>query len=167
MKIDAELEDLNEALLQMSSQVLENLKKALDYYFNQSVCEVNDDEIDQFERKIESECVKILLHERPYARDLKEVTGILKLVEDIERIGDHAEDIVTFSKKLNGYGFRVQKSAFEAMITESLYRKLIDEIPAMIDKEIDSVRVYKIRGSGEVNLFGISNTITDEEVIIL
>lgn len=34
MKIDAELEDLNEALLQMSSQVLENLKKALDYYFN-------------------------------------------------------------------------------------------------------------------------------------
>lgn len=59
------------------------------------------------------------------------------------------------------------KSAFEAMITESLYRKLIDEIPAMIDKEIDSVRVYKIRGSGEVNLFGISNTITDEEVIIL
>ena len=101
MKIDAELEDLNEALLQMSSQVLENLKKALDYYFNQSVCEVNDDEIDQFERKIESECVKILLHERPYARDLKEVTGILKLVEDIERIGDHAEDIVTFSKKLN------------------------------------------------------------------
>ena len=47
MKIDAELEDLNEALLQMSSQDLENLKKALDYYFNQSVCEVNDDEIDQ------------------------------------------------------------------------------------------------------------------------
>lgn len=74
---------------------------------------------------------------------------------------------LAFSKKLNGYGFRVQKSAFEAMITESLYRKLIDEIPAMIDKEIDSVRVFKIRGSGEVNLFGISNTITDEEVIIL
>lgn len=101
MKIDEELEDLNEALLQMSSQVLENLKMALDYYFNQNPCEVNDDEIDQFERRIESECVKILLHERPYARDLKEVTGILKLVEDIERIGDHAEDIVTFSKKLN------------------------------------------------------------------
>ena len=58
---------------------------------------------------------------------------------------------VAFAKKMNGYGFRVQKSAFEAMITESLYRKLIDEIPRMIDKELDSVRVYKIRGSGEVN----------------
>lgn len=74
---------------------------------------------------------------------------------------------LAFSKKLNGYGFRVQKSAFEAMITENLYHKLIDEIPAMIDNEYDSVRVYKIRGSGEVSLFGMSNRITDEEVIIL
>lgn len=74
---------------------------------------------------------------------------------------------LAFSKKLNGDGFRVQKSAFEAMITESLYHKLISEIPTMIDKKLDSVRVYKIRGSGEVNLFGISNAIADEEVIIL
>ena len=74
---------------------------------------------------------------------------------------------LAFAKKLNGYGFRVQKSAFEAMITESLYRKLIDEIPRMIDKELDSVRVYKIRGSGEVNLFGVSPAIADEEVIII
>mgnify|MGYP004606896379 CR=1 FL=1 len=74
---------------------------------------------------------------------------------------------LAFSKKLNGYGFRVQKSAFEAMITENLYHKLIDEIPKLIDKEVDSVRVYKIRGSGEVNLFGISPTIADEEVIVI
>ena len=72
-----------------------------------------------------------------------------------------------FAKKLNGYGFRVQKSAFEAMITESLYRTLIDEIPRMIDKELDSVRVYKSRGSGDVNLFGVSPAIADEEVIII
>ena len=74
---------------------------------------------------------------------------------------------LAFAKKLNGYGFRVQKPAFEAMITESLYRKLIDEISRMIDKELDSVRVYKIRGSGEVNLFGVSPAIADEEVIII
>lgn len=63
---------------------------------------------------------------------------------------------LAFEKKLNGYGFRVQKSAFEAMITESLYRKLIDEIPRMIDKELDSVRVYKIRGSGSEFVWGKS-----------
>ena len=72
-----------------------------------------------------------------------------------------------FAKKLNGYGFRVQKSAFEAMVSESLYRKLLAEIPKLIDKTTDSVRIYKIRGAGEVNLFGINQEIKNEEVIII
>ena len=66
---------------------------------------------------------------------------------------------VAFAKKMNGYGFRVQKSAFEAMITENLYRKLLAEIPHLIDNTSDTVRVYKIRGNGEVNLFGLSHRI--------
>lgn len=61
---------------------------------------------------------------------------------------------VKFSDKMSGYGFRVQKSAFEAMITDNLYKKLLTEIPSLIDQSIDTVRVYKIRGAGEVNLFG-------------
>ena len=74
---------------------------------------------------------------------------------------------VQFAKKMNGYGFSVQKSAFEAMITENLYRKLLTDIPQLINRKDDTVRVYKIRGSGEVRLFGNSNTIEDEEVIII
>ena len=50
----------------------------------------------------------------------------------------------SFAKMLNGYGFRVQKSAFEAMIPANLYRKLLLEIPKHIDKAEDSVRVYRI-----------------------
>ena len=53
------------------------------------------------------------------------------------------------------------------MITDNLYKKLLTEIPSLIDQSIDTVRVYKIRGAGEVNLFGASPTIEDEEVIIL
>lgn len=74
---------------------------------------------------------------------------------------------IKFAKKMNGYGFRVQKSAFEAMISESLYRQLIAEIPSLIDTSFDSVRVYKIRGSAEVNLFGVNEKVEDEEVIII
>ena len=87
--------------------------------------------------------------------------------------GLHSCDIVNnkcrtdFAKKMNGYGFRVQKSAFEAMVSESLYRKLLAEIPKLIDKTTDSVRIYKIRGAGEVNLFGINQEIKNEEVIII
>ncbi len=72
-----------------------------------------------------------------------------------------------FAKKMEGYGFRVQKSAFEAMISEKLYRQLLEEIPGAIHKGEDSVRVYRIIGQGEVTLFGASETIKDEEVIII
>lgn len=72
-----------------------------------------------------------------------------------------------FAKKMNGYGFRVQKSAFEAMVTDNLYQKLLAEIPFLISPEQDSIRVYKIRGSGEVRLFGMNRTIENEEVVII
>ena len=71
------------------------------------------------------------------------------------------------AKKMNGYGFRVQKSAFEAMISEKLYQQLIADIPKWIDKTTDSVRVYKIRGCGEVSLFGTGPVIENEEVVII
>ncbi|MCI9102406.1 MAG: CRISPR-associated endonuclease Cas2 [Lachnospiraceae bacterium] len=72
-----------------------------------------------------------------------------------------------FAKKMNGYGFRVQKSAFEAMVPEKLYKKLLEEIPRLISEEEDSVRLYRISGQGEVSLFGVNETIKDEEVIII
>ena len=72
-----------------------------------------------------------------------------------------------FAKTMNGYGFRVQKSAFEAMVTKALYRKFLKEIPMMIDATEDSVRVYKLRGTGEVSLFGMNEQIKNEEVLII
>ena len=74
---------------------------------------------------------------------------------------------VAFAKKLNGYGFRVQKSAFEALVAENLYQKLLAEIPRMIHPNEDSVRIYKFKGYGEVNLFGVNDSIEEEEVIII
>lgn len=74
---------------------------------------------------------------------------------------------IAFSKKMEGYGFRVQKSAFEALIPEKLYRKLLAEIPGSINKDEDSVRIYRITGQGEVTLFGVNETVKDEEVIII
>lgn len=54
-----------------------------------------------------------------------------------------------FAKEMSGYGFRVQKSAFEAMIPEHLFKSLLIKIPSLIDEQSDSVRVYKIRGRGK------------------
>lgn len=72
-----------------------------------------------------------------------------------------------FAKVMNGYGFRVQKSAFEALIDDNLYRKLQTEIPQYINPDEDSVRIYRMTGYGEVKLFGQNDKISLEEVMII
>ncbi len=52
-----------------------------------------DDEIDKAERKIEKSCLEIMVRQNPIASDLRRVTSIFKLITDLERIADHAEDI--------------------------------------------------------------------------
>lgn len=104
MNLQEEMEQLNELVLKMSDAVVRNITEAIDFYLEkcQNV-EINDDLIDQYERLIEEMCVNILLKERPFAKDLKVVTGVLKLVSDLERIGDHAEDIYDFASRLKGH----------------------------------------------------------------
>lgn len=58
--------------------------------------------IDQYEHEIESLCVKLLLQQQPVAKDLRQISAALKMVTDIERIGDQAEDIAEIIPFLNG-----------------------------------------------------------------
>ena len=59
---------------------------------------------------------------------------------------------IKFSKMLEGYGKRVQKSAFEAMLSSKSYNKLMEEIPKYVSVRSteDSVRIYRITGKGKV-----------------
>ena len=69
-------------------------------------------------------------------------------------------------KILNKYGFRVQKSAFEAIIRPNKYKKLLNELKRIPDTN-DSVRVYKIQGKGTVEVFGKDFSIEDENLVII
>lgn len=104
MQLQDELEYLNQLIMRMADTVLANLKEALDVYQNYDegkyYDEINDNIVDQQERMIEEECLNIMIKERPYACDMRRVSGILKLVEDLERLGDQAEDVMGFSLKL-------------------------------------------------------------------
>lgn len=70
-----------------------------------------------------------------------------------------------FSKLMEGYGNRVQKSAFEAKLTSKQYDKLLSVIPKYCD-ESDSIRVYKLTSKCQVTCWGYTD-ITDEDEIIL
>ena len=73
---------------------------------------------------------------------------------------------VKLAKLLSGYGKRVQKSAFEAMLTTQRSNKLIEEIPRYIDKTEDNVRIYKITGKGKVTSWGEVPEF-DEEIVLI
>ena len=94
---------INLNLLKMFEQTISYLNDAFSYYNDEKATnenKINDDLIDKLESVIEEDCLLVILKERPFATDLRRVTGIFKLVEDIERLGDHAEDIAWVSKNL-------------------------------------------------------------------
>lgn len=95
-----------------------------------------------------------------------EFTDDRKFVLIIYDIVDNGKR-VKLAKLLEGYGERVQKSAFEALLPAKKYDKLISEIPKYIDKTEDSVRIYRITGKGQVKSWGIFEEKETEEVILI
>ena len=85
-----------------------------------------DTEIDRKERDIESLCLKLLLQQQPVARDLRQISAALKMITDLERIGDQAEDIADIIQLMNGRPgdicrhFRPMATASAKMVSESV-----------------------------------------------
>jgi len=71
-----------------------------------------------------------------------------------------------FSKYLLGFGERVQKSAFECILPDAKYEKLIHGIPKLITNE-DLVRVYKLTSNADIKVWGAVELVEDTEVLIL
>lgn len=73
---------------------------------------------------------------------------------------------VKLAAKLQGYGFRVQKSAFEATISRKKYEKLLVELKQYVTPE-DSIRIYKIIGKGQLTVLGKEENHTQEDIIVV
>lgn len=138
MRLEDELEHLNQMIIKMSEQVIFNLNTAMEIYKNydeEKASLINDDVVDLHERLIEEMCLNIMLKERPFAKDLRLVSGILKLVSDLERLGDHAEDIRDIVKKRNDHEY------FEFIILNQCFENAMsmvkDSIISFINKDID------------------------------
>ena len=97
-RFDRQLEQLNNELIQMGSMIEHAIEMAVSALVNQDTEKAKeamayDVEIDHQERDIESLCMKLLLQQQPVARDLRVISAALKLISDLERIGDQAADI--------------------------------------------------------------------------
>lgn len=102
-KFEEQLEQLNVELIRMGALCEEAISAACKALLDgdMSLAQIAKDkekEIDQKERAIESMCMRLLLQQQPVARDLRTISSALKMISDMERIGDQAEDIAELTK---------------------------------------------------------------------
>ena len=97
-----------------------------------------DKEIDTREREIENLCMRILLHQQPVARDLREVSAALKMISDMERIGDQASDIADLSKFIEEN--HVQIPELIGKMAEMTVGMVTESVDAFVKRDLDLCR---------------------------
>lgn len=100
-----ELTALEQDLLQMGALTTAMLSQAVEAVQTGDVALaegvlVRDDAVDEMDRRLEAQCIRLLALQQPLARDLRLIESGLKVITDLERIGDHAVDIAKIARKL-------------------------------------------------------------------
>lgn len=106
VKYEAELGEVYDSLIKMCRQVEQAIEKSVAALVNRDAQQAKavidgDRSINIAERAIEMDCLKILLMEHPVAGDFRDVSAALKMITDLERIGDQAADISALSLQLS------------------------------------------------------------------
>lgn len=97
-RFDEQLRELNKEMIDMGRMIVQSIAVAIealtdkDDILAKRIME-RDDQVDHAQKKIENICFNLLIQQQPVARDLRTVTAAMKMVTDMERIGDHAADI--------------------------------------------------------------------------
>lgn len=158
-RFDRELDTLNLELIKMGSMIESAIEYSSKALINQDlslVKKVNEleIEIDDMERTIESHCLKLLLQQQPVASDLRIISTALKMITDMERIGDNAEDIAEITKNLVNQKFikDIVHIPQMAEATTSMVKRSID---AFVNK--DKKQAEEVCRSDDIvdNLFDI------------
>ncbi|MCL2030901.1 MAG: phosphate signaling complex protein PhoU [Oscillospiraceae bacterium] len=139
-KFDQQLTLLNNSLVEMGALVeraIANAVKALierDTNLARLIIAA-DDEIDSKDREIESLCIKLLLHQQPVASDLRLITAAMKMITDLERIGDHASDISELTLLLADMPYHKNLEHISQM-AEATAKMIRDSINAFVKKDL-------------------------------
>jgi len=146
-RYNEELEDIRNKVLQMGGLVetqAEKAVKSLLEYDQDLAKEVanSDHEVNQMEVNIDEECTRVIARRQPTASDLRLVIAVVKVITDLERIGDEAEKIARYSKKLakkpNVSGMHSELSHMSQLILSMLHDSL--DAFARLDAD-DAVRI--------------------------
>ena len=138
-RFDEQLIHLNNELITMGALCEEAISGCVKYLIGKDIAMRDntleaDKQIDQKERDIERLCMKLLMQQQPVATDLRVISSALKMISDMERIGDQASDIAEIVK-------HIQKSNLESNthisdMARATIRMVTDSVESFVKKDI-------------------------------
>lgn len=143
-KFERELEFLNNELIEMGNLIEGSINAAVDALKEQNIelakrIVENDNEIDNLEKDIEKRCMKLLLQQQPVASDFRLISSTLKMITDMERIGDQAADISEITIRLAGKPY-IKEPIHIPQMADVAIKMVKCSIDSFVKKDIELVR---------------------------
>ena len=177
-RFDEQLSLLNHKMIEMGAECESIIATSAKALLEGNIAEARrikqqGHKIDELEREIESICLKLFLQQQPVAKDLRVISAALKMITDMERIGDQAEDIAEIITFLDGRtgeeckDIRVMAEATIKMVTDSVdayvkqdlkLAKSVSDYDDVVDDAFDRVKQTLIKL--------ISDNTTDGEYLV-
>ncbi|MCL2678315.1 MAG: phosphate signaling complex protein PhoU [Clostridiales bacterium] len=139
-KFDEKLNQLFNSLIEMGALVEKSISDASAALVGQDVelarkIIASDDEIDEKEREVEGLCLKLILQQQPVAGDLRLISAVLKIITDLERIGDQASDIARITLRLAGKQY-IKKLEHIPQMAQATMKMVTKSVDAFVKKDL-------------------------------
>lgn len=146
-RFDRQLEELNNELIEMGSLIEQAIEMGISALVKQDVEKAQraiafDNEIDHQEKEIESLCMKLLMQQQPVAKDLRLISAALKMITDMERIGDHAADISEMTILMSDSSYEKNEMNIDVIkeMAKETTNMVIKSVDAFVNKDLELAR---------------------------
>ena len=165
---EQELENLNESLTEMGTKVEKIIERTIEAFGKNDIDALQkiiggDGDVDRMEKDIEAKCLSLMLRQQPVAKDLRHISMALKVVTDLERIGDHAVDIAELAMRLDQKDAQSMIEYLPEMV-ENVKTLLRESINAFVKKDRELARSMEERDDV---IDGLFNRVKQEAVKLL
>ena len=155
-KFDSQLEKLNLELITMGALCEDAISASVKGFLDDddALCQKaveTEDEINRKERDIEGICMKLLLEQQPVARDLRVISSALKMISDMERIGDQAYDIAEIAKFIKNSN--VKSKIHIKDMAGAATKMVTDSVESFVKKDVELARSVMVYDDKVDNLF--------------
>ena len=140
LKFDEQLRQLNNEMILMGNMIQKAIQDTIVAFFSQNIDKakkiMKDDElVDHEQKKIENICFQLLIQQQPVARDLRTITAAMKMVTDMERIGDQAADIAELTIMMADSPYLLNVEHIKKMSAETVMM-LMQAVQAYVERDM-------------------------------